>query len=98
MHLTEGHPPFVRVNGSLVALDMPLPDLRSLVAFDPAGEQRLASGGSVDLALDVPRVGRARVHAFTSADGLALAIRLLPERRASARQLAYAGGPRPPHR
>jgi twitching motility protein PilT len=78
VHLTEGHPPFVRVNGSLVALDMPLPDLRSLLAFDPAGEQRLASGGSVDLALDVPRVGRARVHAFTSADGLALAIRLLP--------------------
>jgi twitching motility protein PilT len=78
VHLTEGHPPFVRVNGSLVALDMPLPDLRSLVAFDPAGEQRLASGGSVDLALDVPRVGRARVHAFTSADGLTLAIRLLP--------------------
>jgi twitching motility protein PilT len=78
VHLTEGHPPYMRVNGSLVALDMPLPDLRSLVAFDPAGEQRLASGGSVDLALDVPRVGRARVHAFTSADGLALAIRLLP--------------------
>ncbi len=78
VHLTEGHPPFVRVNGSLVALDIRIPDLRSLVAFDPAGEQRLASGGSVDLALDVPRVGRARVHAFTSADGLALAIRLLP--------------------
>jgi twitching motility protein PilT len=78
VHLTEGHLPFVRVNGSLLALDMPLPDLRLLVAFDPAGEQRLASGGSVDLALDVPRVGRARVHAFTSADGLALAIRLLP--------------------
>jgi twitching motility protein PilT len=78
VHLTEGHPPFVRVNGSLVALDMRLPDLSSIVAIDPAGAQRLASGGSVDLALDVPRVGRARVHAFTSADGLALAIRLLP--------------------
>ena len=78
VHLAEGHPPFVRVNRSLVALDMRLPDLRSLVAFNPAGEQRLASGGSVDLALDIPRVGRARIHAFTSADGLALAIRLLP--------------------
>ena len=78
VHLAAGHPPFVRVDGSLVALDMRIPDLRSLVAFDPAGEQRLASGGSVDLALDVPRVGRARVHAFTSADGLTLAIRLLP--------------------
>jgi twitching motility protein PilT len=78
VHLSEGHLPFVRVNGSLVALDIGLPDLRSLVAFDPAVEQRLASGGSVDLALDLPRVGRARVHAFASADGLALAIRLLP--------------------
>jgi twitching motility protein PilT len=78
VHLAEGRPPFVRVNGSLVALDMRLADLRSLVAFDAAGEQRLASGGSVDLALDIPRVGRARVHAFTSADGLTLAIRLLP--------------------
>lgn len=78
VHLVEGHPPFVRVDGSLVALDRGLPDLRALVAFDPAVEQRLASGDSVDLALDVPRVGRARVHAFTSADGLALAIRLLP--------------------
>ena len=78
VHLTAGHPPFVRVNGTLVALDMRLADLRSLVAFDPAGEQRLASGGSIDLALDVPRVGRARIHAFTTADGLALAIRLLP--------------------
>jgi twitching motility protein PilT len=76
--LTEGQPPFARVDGALVAIDAPIPDLRSLVALAPAGEQRLASGGSIDLALDVPGVGRARVHAFTSADGLALAIRLLP--------------------
>ena len=37
VHLTPGQPPFVRVNGSLVVLDMRIPDLRSLVAFDPAG-------------------------------------------------------------
>ncbi|HEX3770527.1 MAG TPA: PilT/PilU family type 4a pilus ATPase [Polyangiaceae bacterium] len=78
VHLTEGHPPFVRVDGSLIALDVRIPDLRSLLGLDPAGEQRLASAGSLDLALDVPGAGRARVHAFTSADGLALAIRLLP--------------------
>jgi twitching motility protein PilT len=78
VHLIEGHPPFARVDGSLVPLEVQIPDLRSLVALDAAGEQRLAAGGSVDLALDVPRAGRARVHVFTSADGLAVAIRLLP--------------------
>jgi twitching motility protein PilT len=78
LHLIEGHPPFVRVDGSLVAFDVHVADLRALLALDPASEQRLASGASVDLALDVPGAGRARVNVFTSADGLALAIRLLP--------------------
>ncbi len=39
---------------------------------------RLARGLSVDLSVDVPGAGRARVHVFHTHEGLAAAVRLLP--------------------
>lgn len=78
LHLSDGASPVVRVDGKLRALgELPV-DLRALLSLGAAAEARLARGMSIDLGLSVPGAGRARVHVFHTADGLAASIRLLP--------------------
>ncbi len=78
LHLVDGEPPVARVDGRLRRLGEHPVDLRGLIALSREGEAALARGLSVDMAIDVPGGGRARVHAFRSAEGLAVAIRLVP--------------------
>lgn len=78
LHLLQGVAPVVRVDGTLRRLgDDPL-DLLPTLALSPLREERLARGQSVDLSLEVPGIGRARVHVFHTHEGLAAAVRLLP--------------------
>ena len=78
LHLAQGVAPVVRVDGTLRRLgDEPI-DLLPLLALSPLREERLARGQSVDLSLEVPGTGRARVHVFQTQEGLAAAVRLLP--------------------
>jgi twitching motility protein PilT len=79
LHLTDGAPPRLRVHGSLrPAADPPI-DLAPLLGplLSPAVRARLAERASVDLAASVAGVGRLRLHVFTTATGLAAAVRLL---------------------
>ncbi len=78
LHLTHGASPVLRVDGTLRNLGEDPVDLLGTLALTPAREERLARGLSVDLSVDVPGAGRARVHVFHTHEGLAAAVRLLP--------------------
>jgi twitching motility protein PilT len=72
LHLTDGQPPLVRVDGALRRLADEAIDLAATVG--PA----LLHGFSGDAGIDVPGTGRARLHVFRTSEGLAAAVRLLP--------------------
>jgi twitching motility protein PilT len=78
LHLADGAPPMVRVDGTVRRLGDEPVELIPLLALGRAREGQIAGGRSVDFALDVPAVGRVRVHVFRTADGTAAAVRLLP--------------------
>ena len=72
LHLTDGQPPLVRVDGALRRLADEAVDLAATVGAS------LIHGFSGDAGLDIPGMGRARLHVFRTSEGLAAAVRLLP--------------------
>ena len=79
LHLADDEPPSVRVDGALLRLDLAGGiDVASTLALGDRERARIARGESVELAREVPGVGRVRVHAFQASQGLAAAVRLLP--------------------
>ena len=72
LHLADGQVPLVRVDGALRRLPEGPIDLPAAL---PAALVRASSG---DLGLDVVGIGRARLHVFRTAEGLAASLRLLP--------------------
>jgi twitching motility protein PilT len=72
LHLTDGQPPLVRVDGALRRLADEAVDLAATVGAS------LIHGFSGDAGLDIPGTGRARLHVFRTSEGLAAAVRLLP--------------------
>ena len=80
VHLLTGHVPSLRIDGRLRPLsDLAPADVDALLHgfLSPAMRERLREGRSVDFALGVPSLGRFRVNAYPTADGLAAALRLL---------------------
>jgi twitching motility protein PilT len=86
LHLTDGQPPLVRVDGALQRLSDEPVDLAVAMGA------HLLRDFSADAGLDAPGVGRARVHVFRTSEGMAAAVRLLP---ASAPSLASLHLPLP---
>ncbi len=79
LHFADRELPSVRVDGGLRRLDDEAPgDVATTLGLDARERDLLARGGAVDLGMDVAGVGRVRVHAYTSAEGLVAAVRLLP--------------------
>lgn len=83
IHLDAGHPPAVRVAGRLSFLDLPAPSPEALGAFaeavaNPKQRYALEHLGHVDLAADVPGLGRFRVHLYWQSGALAAALRVIP--------------------
>jgi twitching motility protein PilT len=79
LHLADGEPPCVRVDGVLHRLDLAAGvDVAATLGLTEAARERLAGGQSIDLGRDIPGVGRVRIHVFQSSEGLAAAVRLLP--------------------
>jgi twitching motility protein PilT len=74
IHLSEGAVPMIRVDGRLTPLDVGPVDIE------------LSLG---DHGLEVPDVGRVRVHVFQSEGGRAAAIRLLPRHAPSLASLQF---------
>jgi twitching motility protein PilT len=72
LHLTDGKPPVVRIDGSLRRLS------EEPVELSAALPASLARGRSSDASVELPGAGRARVHVFRTSEGLCAAVRLLP--------------------
>ncbi|HLI97600.1 MAG TPA: PilT/PilU family type 4a pilus ATPase [Candidatus Baltobacteraceae bacterium] len=82
VHLGAGFPPVLRVDGALETQQTLLPTREEVdaVAASLLGEtarEMLARAGDVTISKHVEDVGRIRVHAYRSANGTSLAIRLL---------------------
>jgi twitching motility protein PilT len=80
LHLFTGEPPTVRESGRLHTLtDLPAVDVESLLGpfLDESARAKLAQGGSVDFAFELPETGRFRANLYRASDRLAAALRVL---------------------
>lgn len=92
IHLSAALPPAVRVDGELQLLNEPplQPAETQALAealLSPAQAERLSRDGEVDLAWHVPGVSRLRVSVYRERGHVALALRLIPLRPPSAREI-----------
>ena len=78
IHFAEGEVPMIRIDGRLVALEAA-----------PADFATLLPSADGDLGLEVPGIGRVRVHVFRSDGRRAAAIRLLPQQAPSLASLQF---------
>src|SRR4051812_3838459 len=83
VHLCSGEPPHVRIDGNLVKLQSPAlsaADVAHLAAELLTAEQqaKLSRGEDADLATEVSGVGRLRINISTQANGLSVAVRIIP--------------------
>jgi twitching motility protein PilT len=82
VHLSAGVAPVLRVDGTLEAQHTLLPTREELSAvttslLDEQAQEALRAFGDVTVSKHVQDAGRVRVHAYRTAEGIALAIRLL---------------------
>jgi twitching motility protein PilT len=95
VHLQDGEPPVLRIDGRLRAGSEDAPvSLERLLGpgLFAEAQLRIAKGMSADLAIGVEGAGRFRLNVFQTADGLSAAIRLL---RPAPPALAELGSPVP---
>jgi twitching motility protein PilT len=79
VHLAEGELPRVRVDGQLSTLSETVcHELPKLLGLEDHEHQHVLRGGSSDLALELPKLGRMRVHVYRTDSGMAAALRLMP--------------------
>ena len=83
LHITVDEPPFIRVNGEMVRMDMkPLTTQQTeqivLSLLNERNMKRLMDGGEADLCYAVPEVGRYRCNVFRQRLGLCAAFRVIP--------------------
>jgi twitching motility protein PilT len=94
LHLAVGAPPALRIQGTLVRVEAPpmhAAQIEQLLAAIAPDRRRgeLAVGG--DFCCDTP-AGRFRVHVFSEARGLAVAVRHVPAEPAAAETLGIPSG------
>jgi twitching motility protein PilT len=83
VHLCDGQPATIRIDGKLQLLDGAPVDLARILPFPAALEARYARAHSLDLGLEIRDVGRVRVHVFRADSGRSASIRLLPRQAPS---------------
>ena len=80
LHLATGETPRVRVDGTLVPLEIAADsDLTAILPLTRAELDRVLKGESVDRGLETQDGGRVRLHVFRTSRGVAAAVRLLPQ-------------------
>ncbi len=82
LHITTGIPPVIRVNGSLMRLDMPPlgPEdskalIEQLLQKDETISKKFDEWGEVDFSYAIPQIGRFRVNVFKQRGTYAAALR-----------------------
>jgi twitching motility protein PilT len=83
LHLCDGQPATIRIDGKLQLLDGAPVDLAGMLPLPAALEARYARVHSLDLGLEIRDVGRVRVHVFRADSGRSASIRLLPRQAPS---------------
>jgi twitching motility protein PilT len=83
LHLKEGAPPIVRVDGALSPLELPPVSSQDIEGFvhellPPAKRGHLEETGDAELGLSVDRLGRFRVNAFRERGQVRFVIRSVP--------------------
>jgi twitching motility protein PilT len=78
LHLCDGEPAMLRVDGKLVRVDDAPVELASVLPLPASVEARFNRTQSLDLGLEIADVGRVRVHVFRTDAGRSASIRLLP--------------------
>ena len=84
VHLRAGQPPLIRINGELTRMEgvgaLSATDLDGLAArlLNPAQAERLERDHEVDVAWQIPTVGRCRASVFRQRNTTGLALRLIP--------------------
>lgn len=99
LHITTGIPPTIRVDGSLVQLDMPSLSheqskelIEPLLHKDDYTCKKFEENGEVDFSYAIPKIGRFRVNVFKQRGTYAAALRLVGTKIPSMEEL---GLPRP---
>ncbi|MEX2178076.1 MAG: type IV pilus twitching motility protein PilT [Gemmatimonadaceae bacterium] len=83
LHLKVGRPPTVRLNGDLIALDLPTlkpEDLKTLAEqlMNPKQVKQFTEEKECDFAIGVPGIGRFRVNLYQQRGSLCYAMRAIP--------------------
>ncbi|MBV4489441.1 type IV pilus twitching motility protein PilT [Pseudomonas oryzicola] len=92
LHLAAGQIPMLRLDGELQRMAMPAVGLASLIEGMAAvlgddQHRQWVQGDELDLALDLPVLGRFRLNLFRQLHGLAVTFRLIPGRIATLDEL-----------
>ncbi len=92
LHLVAGQIPMLRLDGELQRMAMPALAAAALIEgmaamLDKDQQRRWAHGGELDLALELPVLGRFRLNLYRQLNGLAVTFRLIPGRIATLDEL-----------
>ena len=76
LHVADGEPPVLRVDGRLVRLEDEAPvEVAPLFGLDPAAHEAVLRGRALETAVDLEVGRRGRLHVYRAASGLAAAVR-----------------------
>ncbi|HWP08864.1 MAG TPA: PilT/PilU family type 4a pilus ATPase [Polyangiaceae bacterium] len=78
IHIADGEPTFLRIDGRLERVSEARDGVRSYLRLDGAAETRAESGASLDFGIELESRQRLRISVYRTGAGLAAAIRLLP--------------------
>lgn len=83
LHLKVASPPNLRVNGSLVMLDLPAPTIQDMIAvaqqiLTPAQREQFEKTREIDFAFGVPGVARFRANFYVQRGSIAMVFRHVP--------------------
>ncbi|MDM3887408.1 PilT/PilU family type 4a pilus ATPase [Pseudomonas sp. BCRC 81390] len=92
LHLVAGQIPMLRLDGALQRMAMPALAAAALnegmaTLLDTDQQRQWAQGGELDLALELPMLGRFRLNLYRQLHGLAVTFRLIPGRIATLDEL-----------
>lgn len=92
LHLVAGQIPMLRLDGALQRMAMPALAAAALnegmaTLLDTDQQRRWAQGGELDLAVELPMLGRFRLNLYRQLHGLAVTFRLIPGRIATLDEL-----------
>lgn len=97
LHLSEGQPPKVRVNGTISAIsdeNLEGQAFKNLLAeiCDPQAFQKYLEEGDLDFAYEMDETSRFRCNYFKQQHGLGAVFRLIPTKIATLEELGRAYG------